>query len=232
MIYKNISEPRGVVIVFNNIFRNTTSYREGAEYDSINIQHVFQDMGYQTLIFEDQTKQETIDKFDKIKSNTLQEFRMDNIDSFVLFLLSHGNDDNFQTNDGYLMTMQEICGKFTNTGSKHLIGKPKMIFTNFCRGKFRESGTLQTDNIGLGEKDAAQDMLVYFASQINIQALRKTDSGTLFVETVCETLAIHAHEYEICELNCIIIQKMKSKQATTPEIKILGFEKKFYFNPI
>lgn len=62
-------------------------------------------------------------------------------DYFMMFILSHGNNSDIITSDGYLFSFSTITEALSNEEIKGLKGKPKCIFSQCCRTR---SGSLSS----------------------------------------------------------------------------------------
>lgn len=221
-MYKVTSTPRGHVYVFNYKFLGSKRQRNGAEKDSQNLNETFSRMGYEVFIFEDLTREETLTTLTSIRKKA----NLSEIDAFVLFILSHGKDrDSFYTNDGKNISLLDIRMMFTNRECPHLKGKPKLIFANFCRGKYRE---VEFDKVPCME--VPTDTITLYAVAENISALRNS-RGTYFVFCLCEVLKKFARELELQDLYSELYKEMRVQKSSSPMTEVHGFTKKFYFNP-
>ncbi|KAK4328258.1 hypothetical protein Pmani_001376 [Petrolisthes manimaculis] len=232
LVYKNLSLPRGLVCILNyHVNSYTTSgVRVGAKKDSFNLKTLFSGMGYRVELYEDLTKQQTTKALDDILANHF----LKEVDSFIIVILSHGDNDlNFTTNDNFTMNLDYMRYRFTDGECPNLMSKPKIFLANFCRGPYQEvtKSSLHHDYIGHQEKEAPQDMITIHASLNTFKALRDEQQGTVFVQALCEVLAENAHDTEIGEIYLLLHNAMKLKGGTSPEQQNFVF-KKFYFNPV
>ena len=209
-------------------------FRGGAIKDSANLSFIFESMGYRVEEYEyrDLKRRDFIDKLENIRRN--KEVDLTKFDSFILFCLSHGFNNNFLTYDKQEVGVSEIISPFKDEKCPVLAGKPKIVFLNFCRGNTNELNTsvLQSDDFNPGvENTAFKDTIIHFASQKNFTALRDTGKGTLFVQSICKVLEEYAHSTHLLDMEKLFSNEMTKNKATTTEIQILGFCKDFYFNP-
>ncbi|CAL4117401.1 unnamed protein product [Meganyctiphanes norvegica] len=103
--------------------------REGATKDSENLRLTFEKIGYEVNLYENLTANETNKLLDYIQRDNSLEF-------LLLIILSHGVDrDTFFTSDGAQLSLEQIQYRFTNKNCPQLLGKAKIILSNFCRGK-------------------------------------------------------------------------------------------------
>ena len=245
---------KGLVVVFNYTFsgdHGSKWFREGAKEDSKKIQALFADrFGYEVLIREDFSRENTFDELDNITKNKL--FGMG---SFLLFFLSHGDTKrgpNFFNTNGWIeesdnqgelvrvreyIAVPEIYSVLTDSKCPVLKGKPKLIFLNFCRGLAVEIvERVQTDSIPKFIK-APADVAIIQATLPGIMAFRHRQHGTHFVRFLCEILEEHGSTKHLQEIVIHLKNRMdelisqnKLTEATTPSIELIGFRKLFYFN--
>ncbi|CAL4124828.1 unnamed protein product, partial [Meganyctiphanes norvegica] len=226
--YKNLSNPRGFVYIFNNPFQNDpVNLRHGANCDSDNLKVIFENMGYRVHINSDLSKEETYKKVDEIQN----EKELENVDSFIIVILSHGKDSmHFYASDMELINLDDIRYKFTDGKCPQLRGKPKIFMCNFCRGNIKQDN-LQSDGPPKEHgREAPRDMVTIHASIDGFQAMRDTIKGTIFIQSLCEILSKHAHNNEFRWIYRMLSNKMTENLGTTPESQEYAF-KDFYFNP-
>lgn len=233
-IYRNLSDPRGLVCIFNYEFSGK-NIREGAGIDTQHLRTIFNSMGYDVREYVDLSKEETKRALDKIRSDPL----LDNYDSFILVILSHGKKDVvFYTNDKSsteTLSMDDVWYSFTDCECRYLMNKPKIFLTNFCRGRVEENPQQDTEYDHIGKKhskgEAPRDMITILSSMNHFLAYRDALRGTIFVQSLCEVLADHAHNTDLNGLYMKLIKSMHKLGGTTPELRNFSF-KTFYFNPV
>ncbi|XP_045120904.1 uncharacterized protein LOC123510132 isoform X2 [Portunus trituberculatus] len=227
-VYRNLSIPRGLVLIFNYYFTGQgTNERRGAKRDSFNLKTLFGHMGYMVYLYEDLSKSDTEEKLrDQQENQYLCHF-----DSFIVFVLSHGKDDSFSCGDGEMMSLKNVRSYFTDNNCRGLISKPKLFFANYCRGNFVEPH-IQYDSLPPPpvQQVAPRDMMTLYSCIDSFQAPRHEERGTVFVQVLCEVLAEHAHDMNMQDLIIKINSLTKTRGGATPESQMYDF-KTFYFNP-
>lgn len=220
--YSVVSTPRGHVYVFNNTFEGQgKSQRTGAKLDSINIYETFRKMGYDVFVLEDLTGAQTLEAFKSIRGNAA----LSSVDALIIFILSHGVDPyTFRANDGQEICLHKIRFSFTNRGCPYMKGKPKIFFTNYCRGDQMEKR--EVDSL-----EVPCDMVTIHAAIEGVMAHRLKSSGTVFVKCLCEVLNRHARTMDLRELYGEIGDKMRQNKGTRPMWEDYGFER-FFFNSV
>lgn len=222
MSYSVTSDPRGHVHIFNYLFPGQIGKlkeREGGQYDSENLIKTFADMGYMVFLHENLTSKETENKLDEIT----QDRALKHVDSLVIFFLSHGAGSyTFYANDGKTIELDlTVRNKFTNTACPLMTNKPKLFFTNFCRGKNNE---LEYDAV----IDVPKDVVIIHATTEDISAPRNKKTGTYFIRSLCEILEKYGKEFELREIYQELDYVVKGRGGRTAKWEDTRF-KKFYF---
>ena len=133
--YKNDSQPRGLVLMFNfeKFENNMYEERRGSKKDFDNLASLFRQMGYNVS-----------SKWCSSGTITKAKFMAD-LDSFVnydhkaydaaiVIIMSHGAQDKaFYTSDGIEIELMTVYDKFSNTKCLSLTNKPKIFIFQFCR---------------------------------------------------------------------------------------------------
>ncbi|XP_037788673.1 ankyrin-1-like isoform X2 [Penaeus monodon] len=225
-VYRNLSKPyRGRVLIINyRKFSEETPTRYGSERDVANLCKVFSNMGYQVEDHQDLNLEKTKNVLNNFRSNE----DLAKVDSMFVCMMSQGIDrDTFYTSDMKKMDVSAVRNMFKDQACPLMKGKPKVFLFSFCRGNF--SG--QTDDLPPTRDEAPRDMLTLYASTEGFKAVESSE-GTLFVRSLCQTLAAHAHNTDMVSIVHKLNQLMaKSTHATTPETQSFAF-KKFFLNPL
>lgn len=223
--YKLHGKQRGLVIIFNYVSFDdpTFSHSGGTDKDSANLKYVFQQMNYQVQVCTDLTKRDTLIKLNDIT-------KRDNIDSLVLFFLSHGkSENNFYTHDiGSSLNVNDILFNFSNTNCPGMRGKPKILLFNFGGGNILQSN-LKFDSTPKREREVPTDMTIVQASQRGIMSRRSISTGTLFVDSLCKILCEFALTKDIHDIVMETAQLMQNENGTTATYTSIDMTKKFYF---
>ncbi|CAL4123457.1 unnamed protein product, partial [Meganyctiphanes norvegica] len=196
--------------VIANSQEKNLKMREGAQMDSENLKNTFNNLGYEVETFQNKSSTETEDILDKIQKNK-------NLNFLLMFILSHGmSSQSFFTSDGHLLDLNNIKQKFTDLACPQLKGKPKVFFVHFCRGKNKE--ILHLDS-SVPKSEAPHNMITVYASHEGFTALRSPESGTVFVNSLCQVLGEYPCEMLQDTFNRLYA-KMKTNGGTTPEMTV------------
>lgn len=227
--YSCCTNPRGLVLILNNkSFKNSHHLtRLGSECDTINLENVFQQMGYQVQTRWDLSRQDTLDYFSEVSKSPI----LRHVSCIFVFIMSHGNGPrSFMTYDEATVSLDEIQSYFLDQACPSLQGRPKVFFSHFCRGSDEEIRPMLFPE---AKREAYRDMLCIYSSTEGFQAYRHAKLGTPSVRALCQTLALHAHDKKLCE----VIRKFQllyetMEGATSPEVQNFSFDKDFFLNPI
>lgn len=227
--YKNDSSPRGIVVIFNYIFKNNPNkFRKGARRDHENLHAVFTEMGYDVWpINIDKTREETLDKLDEVRISS----DLNKVDSLIVVFLSHGgpSENEFFASDGNTISVDEIIyTKFTDQKCPLMKDKPKLFLFNYCRGPVTPSNPVLYDNWrpNAHQLEAPSDVAVIQATLPHFKAGRYAETGTIFVYEFCKVLEQYSNNLELIDLVSVTSKKMREDfRGNTPTVWPIHFEK-------
>ena len=136
-MYEMEKLPRGEALIINNKTFLSRSKRmddrQGSEHDVSTVKKLFEELGFEVTTKENLTK-------DKLLSELYTMAREDHsrYDCFVLWLMSHGEKDFVYGTDGEKIKLDKVRELFSNSSCSSLDGKPKVVFTQACRGDGEE----------------------------------------------------------------------------------------------
>uniref|UniRef100_A0A1B6E4V5 Caspase family p20 domain-containing protein n=1 Tax=Clastoptera arizonana TaxID=38151 RepID=A0A1B6E4V5_9HEMI len=239
--YKMSSKPRGLALIINYKSYSNGDLREGSDKDVERLKSVLGELGYKILLEENlrlSDLRKTLKEFVKLKEHTLY-------DSCMLFIMTHGKREGLSgvSLESYVrdekINSEEVHSYFYD--EPNLAGKPKMIFYQACRGDYADYGVrcvsnnLQADGRCMNERGVA-DIAVVFPSAPGKVALRDSENGAWFIQTLCDVLIEEAWFKEFKELISEVDLRLKTRYdpiygMQTICVSYLGFSKKLYFNP-
>ncbi|BFZ04167.1 hypothetical protein BsWGS_07206 [Bradybaena similaris] len=149
------------------------SEREGSAFDRDNLETLFQQLGYQVIIYNDQTKENMERIFQEECDRDHSRF-----DSFILIILSHGHKGVVFGSDGcYIKKSKNECVNYNCIkvkgiknmfcGITSLRGKPKLFIIQACRGGTIDEG-VEVNTTSSSAESGDQDM------DVDIQDARDT----------------------------------------------------------
>ncbi|CAL8094579.1 unnamed protein product [Orchesella dallaii] len=153
--YSMMSRPRGFALIVNNIefLGDPQSRRDGAEKDSVHLQQLLEQLGFQVLVRHNVRKQELIHHETGIIKRFLDQFRSVNVDAAIVAIMSHGKEGHIRSVDpessrnssqNYWHFYDEILKHFNNRYCPALKGKPKIFIVQACQGERRDRGVRRT----------------------------------------------------------------------------------------
>lgn len=254
--YKMRSKPRGLVLIITNIDYNPyyQKPRNSAIYDKVNLQTLFEEMGFSVITRSNLTGQQIMDC---VKSFS-QHKDLQKVNSCFVIVSSHGKKgkENFTEIEGvdyYPDQNPQKCTKvfcsdiidcFTSEACPYLAGKPKVFIFQLCRGNKRqtmariipEHVTDSSDNHTIidntmcipKEKTARNysDFLIVYATLPGHVAFRNNVTGSWFIQIFCEVFMNHAHEHHLCDLFKIVDRRLKKVSILSGDCQTVMVESK------
>uniref|UniRef100_A0A182JU74 Caspase family p20 domain-containing protein n=1 Tax=Anopheles christyi TaxID=43041 RepID=A0A182JU74_9DIPT len=127
-------ERRGVAVIFNHRHFLHAPERKGTDADCENIRQVLADLQFEVRVFRDLRKKEIKQVLDD-----LAEENHKNSDCLLVVIMTHGDDDVLQANDG-TFNVDRLWENFIGDACPSLLGKPKLFFIQACRGSSFDTG--------------------------------------------------------------------------------------------
>ena len=130
-VYKMSNSPRGYCLIINNINFESEAFpkRNGSEIESQRLKQVFNELDFNVNEFNDIRAEEIVCQLKRFCKKDQR-----NSDAFIVFVLSHGDQNGFYGTDGELVKYETVLKQYNNQNCPQLIGKPKIFFFNCCRG--------------------------------------------------------------------------------------------------
>uniref|UniRef100_A0A914XKQ3 Uncharacterized protein n=1 Tax=Plectus sambesii TaxID=2011161 RepID=A0A914XKQ3_9BILA len=123
------SNPKGRILVLNNKkFKKNTS-RDGSKYDVASLRDLGKALDYPVEVVQDKTVEEMEEELNDFAKRA----KDDELDSVLVFIMSHGNEDSIEDRKGNTLSRQKIIHAF-----EILENKPKLFFFQACRGSKAE----------------------------------------------------------------------------------------------
>ncbi|XP_071840142.1 caspase-3-like isoform X1 [Apostichopus japonicus] len=144
-VYRMSSNPRGLALIINNMKFRTMPERRGTEVDGRNLHHVFKELGFNVDTKTNVKGQEMatfIREFAKMNHSTF--------DCVILAILTHGVEGALYGVDEKKLAVEDVFKYFDATRAPTLIGKPKIVILQACRGERFDKGVESTDATGAG----------------------------------------------------------------------------------
>ncbi|KAM9305615.1 caspase-8-like [Gastrophryne carolinensis] len=118
-----------------------------------------------------------------------------NMDSFVCFILSHGDNGIVYGTDGKGVPIKALTSCFNGRNCRSLVGKPKVFFIQACQGDKLEKGACYEEdgNGSMYENDGSSlpitaDFLTAFSTVEEYTSLRDPSHGSVYIQELCSIL--------------------------------------------
>ena len=209
--YLMSKSPHGLCLIINNKNFVKKSTREGSEVDEESVSKLFPKLGY-TLhggeAHRNCTAKDMVSLLNEVAQADHSKY-----DSVVLFLASHGDEECLYGSDNRPMLIEEIQSILTDC--KTLVGKPKIIFIQACRGSQRPDGKeVQED----GDDDTNMfiprdsDFFFGYATTPNTKACRFTGTGSWYVIELCKIMEQYYRKYDLHRMVTAVHCRVTSKK--------------------
>lgn len=244
-VYKMTASPRGITLIINNTSfsdhaKPFLNPRFGSEIDVSQVEKLFTALNFEVRRKENLTRQQLLKELDDVA------FEEDHrgSDCFVLWVMSHGCNDEVFCSDGETIALQTLHDIFSKCDT--LSGKPKLFFILACRGVEEDEGmsactdtgissfeklslsdfdsphSLRTDekpkSIRLREPTHA-DFLHSFSTVEEYVSYRDVERGSHYVRCLVEAF----REREVCDhlldILTVVNQKVSSVEVRRASVK-------------
>lgn len=247
-VYDMSSQIRGWCLIFSNHVFNHLDNLVGYERDKENFEGVFTDLAFNVKVFEKVTAQDIKSNIQRY-ANTSASDGLYPTNALAVVILSHGNADylfgvNFSASDkSDKISVDEIMDMLSNENCPHLIGKPKIICLQACRGNKTDfglkrdappqiepqdskrtptAGTLRSGKkTSYDEQDelittlpsVVEDMIVCYATSPN-HASYVPLTGSIFGVKLCVYLKRYAWQRDLFDIMVSVNNAIRSKHIT------------------
>ncbi|CAH2305990.1 caspase-8 [Pelobates cultripes] len=199
-VYELKRNPHGKCLIINNHnFKAARSLklkmedRFGSDKDTEAIKSVFHSRNYTTEEHDNLTGKEILSVIERYAKENHNEK-----DSFVCFILSHGDAGIIYGTDGEPVLLNTILSHFDGKHCRSMIGKPKMFFIQACQGSDIQR-PVYTDDTDSSSTEYAydhgaeslpdhSDFLTVFATVENYACLRNARNGSIYIQDLCTAL--------------------------------------------
>ena len=177
--------PHGVAVIINNINFPREGQRGGTMIDEENLSETFRFLGYNVEIHRDCQKRKTESIFQDIAERD----EVEDHDSFVCCILSHGRDGKIISVDDKTVELTSLTEELKDCD--RLRGKPKMFFIQACRGSARD-GRVDEGEIEAIEVPSEADFFFGYATTAGYVAWRNVKHGSHYITVLCQTFCKYA----------------------------------------
>ncbi|KAF4090651.1 hypothetical protein AMELA_G00054600 [Ameiurus melas] len=225
MEYKMDHKRRGMALIFNQENFHNLMKRRGTNKDRDNLTERFQDLGFDVNCHNDKSKAEVLKEIRKAA-----EAHHADVDCFVCIFLTHGEEGQINAFDDKIK-IKEITDLFRGDQCKSLVGKPKIFIFQACAGdKYEVAVTGMAAGDSDDEKEVAEaanlytipagaDFLMCYAVAEGFYSFRDINSGTFYIQDLCETLQQHGSTMEFTELLTLVNLKVSQRTANSQDFQ-------------
>ncbi|KAJ0070418.1 hypothetical protein NL108_007729, partial [Boleophthalmus pectinirostris] len=185
---------RGICLIINNYDFINKKKREGTQFDKECLNQVFSWLGFEVEVHNDCTGEKML----SVMQNLSRRDHRD-MDSVVCCILSHGQEGGVFGVDDQTVPINEMTALFNGSSCPSLIDKPKIFFIQACQGKQEQQAVkIESDGpVSCIENDAVKvedsipsdaDFLLGMATVPSYVSYRDRNSGSWFIQTLCENL--------------------------------------------
>ncbi|XP_035892137.1 caspase-like [Anopheles stephensi] len=176
--------------------------RPGSEKDLAAVVDVFKGLKFKLRMCVDKT----IQQLRTLLSTVASEDHKDS-DCLLLVAMGHGSKDKLRI-QGREIYIEDLWIDFIGSNCPSLIGKPKLVFIQCCRGTDHDTGArvVQTDAT-LNVAEAVNvcvpmhaDLLVMYSSVENHVSYRSEEEGSWFIKYLCQVLRSNIAETDLLSL--------------------------------
>ena len=138
----------GKALIINVLNKSSKEdYREGSEHDVTKMRTVFEHLNLKVELAqsEDPTAHQIKDEITNFRESLIKEFegeKQGNFDMVAVCLMGHGEKGAifYGSDFGKVDLRTDVFEAFSNKNCPVLSGKPKLFFTQACRGKKMDTG--------------------------------------------------------------------------------------------
>ncbi|XP_006898409.1 PREDICTED: caspase-14 [Elephantulus edwardii] len=166
-----------------------TKAREGSEEDMEALEHMFQQLGFESTMKRDPTAKQFQEELDKFQQ--AMDARTDPISCGFVVLMAHGLEGQLKGEDGEMVNLDDLFAVLNNKNCRALRGKPKVYIVQACRGEHKDPGeVVGGDEVMMITKDNTKtiptftDFLHIFSTIEGYISYRHDKKGSFFIQTL------------------------------------------------
>uniref|UniRef100_A0A182KEP7 Caspase family p20 domain-containing protein n=1 Tax=Anopheles christyi TaxID=43041 RepID=A0A182KEP7_9DIPT len=233
--YDTTHPNRGIALVIN-----ITKNRAGSEKDLEAVVAVLRALKFDVRTFIDKTTHEIRAALGKVarEDHTYN-------DCLLMVVMAHGTKDTIKLTNRDLC-INELWVDFVGNECPSLIGKPKLVFIQSCRGDKHDYGatTIKADSMPVPVDPVRvvipmyADLLVMYSSYERYVSYRCEKEGTWFIQSLCQVLRANIAKVELLAMltHVSYLVANRSAQMETGFAKQIPtihsmLTKAFYFAP-
>ncbi|XP_049773473.1 caspase-1-like isoform X1 [Schistocerca cancellata] len=227
----NMNHPRrGHAVIFNNDTFDTpgVSNRSGSDADVKNLNRLFTALDFEITVHHNK-------EYSEIKKILLDLSKEDHSDAdcIVVTVLTHGLKEGYILSKDVPYSVDYLWKPFTADKCTTLAGKPKIFIVQACRGEEVDPGVklvrsrTQTDSSQEAYKIPTHaDFLIAYSSAEGFYSWRNPESGTWFIQCLCEELMAHASTMDLLRVLTRTARKVAVEFESFNDVVLWQHEKK------
>uniref|UniRef100_A0A1I8JID0 ANK_REP_REGION domain-containing protein n=1 Tax=Macrostomum lignano TaxID=282301 RepID=A0A1I8JID0_9PLAT len=199
-----VTDPQGYCLIINisryesgSDITFSITERKGSDHDVEQAKRVFERLRFIVKIKKDLTTEQLDDFLSEIKKSR----DLAKHGSFVCFLMAHGSHDCIYGRDGCPYEIRKVIERFQTSVCRSLEGKPKVFFIQAGRGSRQDrtfaSYSREETRYNLTVCTPESDFLVCYANSPGSVAFRSINTGSLYVQTVCDFIEKNFRELDL-----------------------------------
>ncbi|XP_003796548.1 caspase-14 [Otolemur garnettii] len=168
-----------------------TKAREGSEADLDALEHMFQQLRFESTMKRDPTAQQFQEELEKFQQAI--DTREDPVSCAFVVLMAHGKEGFLIGEDGEMVKLENLFEVLNNKNCRALRAKPKVYIMQACRGEQRDPGeTVGGDAMVMMTDDSPHtiptytDALHVFSTMEGYIAYRHDQDGSCFIQILVE----------------------------------------------
>ena len=228
--YPMKKSPHGICLIINNKYFVDKQEREGSEKDEVSVSKLFPKLGYKLY---GETVHQNCSSKDMISLvKAVGQMDHSQYDSVVLFLASHGSFERLYGSNDRIVSIDEIQSILTDCET--LVGKPKIIFIQACRGTELPDGRVVQDD---GDDDdnmfipRDSDFFFGYATTPDTKACRNKFTGSWYVIELCKIMEQYYTKFDLHRMVTAVHCKVATKYVYEDTDKKTGKEIKYKQSP-
>lgn len=214
--YNMSHKRRGVALILNHVHFEEMATRKGSVKDALDLKASLDSLGFDVRIYTDPA----IKTITTTLQSTAAEDHTD-ADCLIVVAMSHGESGLLHSTDS-LYPVDMLWTPFTGDRCSSLAGKPKLFFIQACRGVRLDKGVKiihETDSKRTTYSiPAYADIMVAYSTYDGFYSWRNPDSGSWFIQALCEELDLHGRTRDLLSLMTFVNRRVAIEyQSYVPE---------------
>jgi len=237
-IYNTTHPKRGKLLILNNeTFRPSLELkdRKGTDVDAANLYDVFKGLGFDVDVQNNVTAAKMLQDVSKIASEDHSKE-----DCFAMAILSHGGDGGLIYGTDAAIDLDRLIQPLKGNGCSSLIGKPKIVFIQACRGNEFDEGTelkYEIEHQDDGDVFSGQtnertfkipseaDFFYAYSTPPGHYAFRNAKDGSWFIQAISKVFKEYGTRFEINQLMTRVNKKVAYDFESKSKIKAFNAKK-------